>query len=85
MKNLWKFIASTLGIFLGFPLAAQQQRNIPRPSDPLDLSQTSDLLIFIIIPVLILVLYFVFRKRIKRIQDEWLEKQKEKKEKDKKE
>lgn len=82
MKNLWKIIPSTLGIFLGFPLAAQQQRNIPRPSDPLDLSQTSDLLIFVVIPVLILVLYFVFRKRINRIREEWLEKQKEKKEKD---
>lgn len=65
---------------MGNPIAAQQQRNIPRPSEPLDLSSTSNLLIFIVIPLIILILYFVFRKRIQKVRQEWIEKQKEEKE-----
>ncbi|EKB48841.1 hypothetical protein [Cecembia lonarensis] len=80
MKYIWKILFSIFGFFMGNPIAAQQQRNIPRPSEPLDLSSTSNLLIFIVIPVIILILYFVFRKRIQKVRQEWIEKQKEEKE-----
>nr|WP_211482880.1 hypothetical protein [Algoriphagus locisalis] len=47
---------------------AQYQENIPKPSGPVDLSETSNQVIFIALPLLILILYLIFRKRIKKIK-----------------
>jgi hypothetical protein len=49
---------------------AQYQENIPKPSGPVDLSKTSNVVIFIVIPVIILVLYLIFRRRIGKVKKE---------------
>ncbi len=48
---------------------AQYQENIPKPSGPIDFSETSNQVIFILIPLLILILYLIFRRRIKKIKE----------------
>ena len=60
---------------------AQKSPGIPMPSGPVDLSETSNLVIFIIIPALILIAFLIFRKRIKRIKKEKREKLKDENEK----
>lgn len=40
------------------------------PRGPVDLSETSNLVIFIIIPAIIIIAFLIFRKRIKRIKKE---------------
>ncbi|PZX54042.1 hypothetical protein [Algoriphagus chordae] len=47
---------------------AQYQENIPKPSGPVDLSKTSNVVIFIVIPVVILIVYLIFRKRIIKVK-----------------
>lgn len=49
---------------------AQYQEGIPKPSGPVDLSKTSNVVIFIVIPVIILVLYLIFRRRIGKVKKE---------------
>ncbi len=49
---------------------AQYQENIPKPSGPVDLSKTSNQVIFIYIPLAIIIIYLIYRKRIKRIKEE---------------
>ncbi|EPR70824.1 hypothetical protein [Cyclobacterium qasimii] len=50
-------------------LMAQIQEGLPKPSDPIDLSDTSDLVIFIILPILVFILYLFWRKAIKKRND----------------
>ncbi|WP_291778318.1 hypothetical protein [Cecembia sp.] len=83
MKKLLKIILSINAFILDIPAIAQMQENIPRPSDPLDLSDTTTLVIFIIIPLVILLAYFIFRKRIQRIRQERIDRQKEEEKKEK--
>jgi hypothetical protein len=45
---------------------AQIQRGIPKPTDPINLSKTSDLVIFIVLPALVIVLIFFWRRAIKK-------------------
>lgn len=40
------------------------------PRGPVDLTEPSNLVIFIIIPVIIIIAFLIFRKRIKRIKKE---------------
>ncbi len=49
---------------------AQYQEGIPKPSGPVDLSETSNQILFIALPLVILILYLIFRKRIKKIKEE---------------
>ena len=67
--SLSKFL---LAIILMIPgkSYAQYQEGIPKPSGPVDLSETSNQIIFIAIPLVILILYLIFRKRIKKIKEE---------------
>jgi ABC-type multidrug transport system fused ATPase/permease subunit len=81
MKNTLNIIFTIIAFILDIPAIAQRQQNIPKPSDPLDLSDTSTLVIFILIPLVILISYFIFRKRIQRRRQERFEKRKEEKDK----
>ena len=56
---------------------AQYQEDIPKPRGPIDFSETSNLIIFIAIPLVILVLYLIFRSRIKKVKKEKNERMKE--------
>jgi phosphotransferase system glucose/maltose/N-acetylglucosamine-specific IIC component len=57
-------------VLLFFPILSysQKQPGIPMPRGPVDLSETSNLVIFIIIPAIIIIAFLIFRKRIKRIK-----------------
>jgi phosphotransferase system glucose/maltose/N-acetylglucosamine-specific IIC component len=68
-----------LVVLLFFPILSysQKQPGIPMPRGPVDLSETSNLVIFIIIPAIIIIAFFIFRKRIKRIKKEKNERIKE--------
>jgi len=59
-----------LFVLLFFPILSysQKQPGIPMPRGPVDLSETSNLVIFIIIPAIIIIAFLIFRKRIKRIK-----------------
>lgn len=74
-----------LSLFFFLPLLAfaQNQPGIPKSSGPVDLNDTSDLVIYIIIPAIILILFLVFRKRIFKIKEEKQERiQKDREEKE---
>ena len=62
------FLMLTLCLLSIFPngLMAQIQEGLPKPTDQIDLSDTSDLVIFIILPILVLILYLFWRKSIKK-------------------
>ena len=62
------FLALTVFILCTLPFSgmAQIQRGIPKPTDPIDLSKTSDLVIFIVLPALVIVLIFFWRRAIKK-------------------
>lgn len=49
---------------------AQKQPDIPMPRGPVDLSETSNLIIFIVIPAVIIIVFLMYRKKIKRIREE---------------
>lgn len=55
-------------IFLIFTVHAQIPKEVPHPDDnkPLDLSDPADLIIYIIIPVVFIILFFVWRSRRKK-------------------
>ncbi|MDO6437467.1 hypothetical protein Q4534_08625 [Cyclobacterium sp. 1_MG-2023] len=52
-----------------FPLLAQIQKGLPKPTDPVDPSKTSDLIIFIILPIIVLILFFFWRRAKKNKRD----------------
>lgn len=49
---------------------AQNQPNIPKPRGPIDFSQTSNIVIFVIIPAIIIIAFLIFRKRIWKVKQE---------------
>jgi hypothetical protein len=68
-QEITKYLLS-LFFFLPLLVHSQNQPGIPKPSGPVDLNDTSDLVIYIIIPAIILILFLVFRKRIFKIKEE---------------
>lgn len=68
-QEIAKYLLS-LFFFLPLLVYSQNQPGIPKPSGPVNLNDTSDLVIYIIIPVIILILFLVFRKRIFKIKEE---------------
>lgn len=75
MKNLIPVRAfATVLIFLGALLTQQTygQKNpdIPRPRGPVDLSDTANLVMFIILPVLVIIGFFFWRNAVKKRKEE---------------
>ena len=68
-NSLSRFLLALILLIPGMSYA-QYQEGIPKPSGPVDLSETSNQIIFIAIPVAILILYLIFRKRIRKIKEE---------------
>ncbi|MDO9554122.1 hypothetical protein [Rhodonellum sp.] len=71
MKALEKFYPIALLMFFFsiltvFQSIAQTQREIPKPRGPVDFSETSNVVIFIVIPLIIFILYLIWRKEIKK-------------------
>ena len=44
----------------------QKQPGIPQPRGPVDLSDTSNIVIFIVLPIIVIILYFVWRRATKK-------------------
>lgn len=61
-----KFITIIL-LFSGFLLTAQQPTHAPSPQNnsPINLNSWFDILVFIIIPIILFVLYFMWRRQVK--------------------
>ncbi|MFD2036337.1 hypothetical protein ACFSKL_16150 [Belliella marina] len=75
MNNFTRGITFRLGFVLTlimFPFLcySQNQPNIPKPRGPIDFSQTSNLVIFLLIPAVIIIAYLIFRNRIKHVKEE---------------
>lgn len=73
MSKFPGYFSTTITLLVIFLLVpgfsyAQYQENIPKPSGPIDLSDTSNQIIFIVIPLVILILYLVFRRRIRKVK-----------------
>ncbi|WP_153231800.1 hypothetical protein [Algoriphagus machipongonensis] len=68
-KKISAFLLSMIFLIPGISFA-QYQEGIPKPSGPIDFSETSNQIIFIAIPLVILILYLIFRRRIKKIREE---------------
>lgn len=65
MFRILKPFFSLLLVFVSTMAAmAQNNPNIPKPRGPLDMTETSNIVIFLVIPIIIVGFYFVFRKRI---------------------
>ena len=65
-----KYISSLLiaFLFLISKVQAQIPEGVPHPDDnkPLDLSDPADIIIYIVIPVVFIILFFVWRNRRKK-------------------
>lgn len=70
-----------------FPIvaSAQNQPGLPKPSGPVDPSETTELVIYILIPAIILIGFLIFRKRIIKIKKEKRERLRKKMEEKRKE
>ncbi|MCH7412099.1 hypothetical protein MM213_01280 [Belliella sp. R4-6] len=75
MTRFKKYLNKLLGyliliLMISFDSNAQNQPNIPKPSGPIDFSKTSNIVIFIIIPIIIILAFLIFRKRIMKVKKE---------------
>tara|TARA_R110002074_G_scaffold70305_1_gene163283 strand:- start:1466 stop:1735 length:270 start_codon:yes stop_codon:yes gene_type:complete len=68
--NFLQRLALTFFALIPFPLLAQIQKGLPKPTDPVDPSKTSDLVIFIILPIVVLILFFFWRRAKKNRRDQ---------------
>ncbi|MDN3690681.1 hypothetical protein [Cyclobacterium jeungdonense] len=66
----FSFFATLLSFIAGLQSYAQMQPGIPKPRGPVDLSDTSNLVIFIILPILVIIGYFFWRKAMKKRKEE---------------
>lgn len=55
-----------LSLFLVVQATAQKQPGIPQPRGPVDLTDTSNLILFVILPALVIILFFFWRKAMKK-------------------
>lgn len=44
----------------------QKQQGIPQPRGPIDLNDTSNIVIFIVLPIIVIILYFVWKRATKK-------------------
>lgn len=76
MNNLLlKYISTVYSLLLVLLLIpslsySQVPKGVPKPTGPIDLSETSNVVIFIAIPALILIIFLIFRKRIKKVKED---------------
>ncbi|WP_225587079.1 hypothetical protein [Algoriphagus sp. Y33] len=88
MNKIIRYIFSTSGCLIVFLLIpgisySQNQRNIPKPSGPIDFSDTVNWIIFVVIPAVIIIAFLIFRSRIKKVKQEKKERMRDKNEKQK--
>ncbi|SFB40362.1 hypothetical protein SAMN04489723_10949 [Algoriphagus aquimarinus] len=79
MNNYKRYLSTTssvLLLLLSIPsfVYSQIPKDIPKPTGPIDFSETSNVVIFLVIPALILVVYLIFRRRIRKVKKDKNEK-----------
>jgi len=65
--RLLTFIFIFFGTFLSY---GQKQPGIPRPRGPVDLSETVNIVMFIILPALVIIGFFFWRNAMKKRKEE---------------
>ena len=76
-QTMRAFIASLLLMVSGL-IYAQRPTNIPEPSEPFNVFESAENIIFyIVLPVIIIVLYIIWRRRISREKEKETDKYKE--------
>ena len=75
MNNFLNYISTVFSLLLALILVpcisySQVPKDVPKPTGPVDLSETSDLVIFLVIPIVILIIYLIFRRRIIKVKKE---------------
>ncbi|MEP0710624.1 hypothetical protein [Algoriphagus sp.] len=75
MNNFNNYIAKASGVLVAlflipFVSFSQIPKGIPKPTGPIDFSETSNVVIFIVIPAVIIIVFLIFRKRIIRVMRE---------------
>jgi len=55
-----------------YPLLMQIPSNTPNPGDtnPIDLSNPFEVIVFIVVPILLVIFYFIYRKKHKDDKDQ---------------
>lgn len=70
MKNL-KYILAFLFLVVGLRIYAQSPTHVPKPDrSPVDFSQLANIVLFIILPLLIVVFYFMWRNKKRKDETE---------------
>lgn len=57
-------------------IVAQPQPDIPMPRGPVDLSETSNIIIFIVLPLVVIIFFFIWRGAMKKRRKEQEEQEK---------
>ncbi len=81
MKNFIRYISTASSFLLAFLLIpsisySQIPKGIPKPTGPVDLSETSNVIIYVVIPAVIIIAFLIFRKRIFKVKREKRERMK---------
>lgn len=64
MRNI---LVPIIALFYGFNLWAQKPTEYPKPSEkPVDLSNTADIVIYIVLPIIAVLLYLLYRRNKKK-------------------
>jgi hypothetical protein len=85
MNNFKRYISTASSFLFAFLLIpcisySQVQQGIPKPTGPIDFSKTSNVIIFVVIPAVILIVFLIYRKRIIKVKQDRKERMKNKKE-----
>ncbi len=64
---IMKKIISLIFILTGFLVTAQQPTHVPSPQNnsPINLNSWFDIIVFIILPIIMIALYFLWRRQVK--------------------
>jgi uncharacterized membrane protein len=65
-KSIKIFVLAILSFGFSMKLYAQNQPDIPKPRGPVDLSDPTNVVIFIVIPILIFIFYLIWRREMKK-------------------
>lgn len=73
MRKIIRYISSASSFLFAFLLIpyisySQIPQNIPKPTGPIDFSDTSNQVIFVAIPAVIILAFLIFRNRIKKVK-----------------
>ncbi|MAP79471.1 MAG: hypothetical protein CL526_00135 [Aequorivita sp.] len=67
MKNFKKLFITGFNLLFMAVFYAQKPTEVPKPSEePIDVTSTADIIIYIVLPILAVIFFFLWRARKKR-------------------